>query len=618
MEIVIASGKGGTGKTFVATNLARVLQDTLGENLSLIDCDVEEPNVHLFFPKQQVTKEKVTIISPVDIDNQKCNSCGKCVEVCSFNALAKVKNNILMFRELCHACGACSFICPTEAIIEGEREIGDIFHSSGKINLHYATLTCGEGGMTPRLIKKVREEAGPGVNILDAPPGTACPAVESVTNTDLCILVADPTPFGLHDLKLAVNMCRSLGQEPVVIVNRANYLNQELKNYCQTASLEIIGEIPDSREIARIYSQGELVVEKKSVYKKIFSELGEKIKKLAKQRRTIKKPPENIFTSANYNGEKPKTTSNGSEKMNNNNLPELVVISGKGGTGKTSLVGAFAALAGKTVVADCDVDASDLPLLLNPEIEDRGLFSGGFLAEIIQEHCESCGLCKSLCRFEAISERDSTFIIDALACEGCRLCSLACPHNAIRLQAAINGEWYTSRIRFGKMAHARLGFAEENSGRLVSLTRKKADSLVDSPLYREILIDGSPGTGCPVIASLTGARYAILVTEPTLSGLHDLERIIDLTRFFRIPAGVVVNKWDINQGIAKKIEKYSLEQGIDFLGKLPYDEKITLAQINKQTIIEYAPDCTLALEIEDLWGKILALLEKKRKQENIP
>ncbi len=618
MEIVIASGKGGTGKTFVATNLARVLQDTLGENLTLIDCDVEEPNVHIFFPKQKVTKGNVTIKSPVDIDTQKCNGCGKCVEVCNFNALAKVKNTILMFRELCHACGACSFICPMEAIIEGERQIGDIFHSSGEINLHYATLTCGEGGMTPRLIKKVREEAGPGVNILDAPPGTACPAVESVTNTDFCILVADPTPFGLHDLKLAVNMCRALGQEPVVVVNRANYRNQELKKYCQTTSLEIIGEIPDSREIARIYSRGELVVEKNPNYRKLFSELGEKITCLAKQRRAIKKPPEDFFPAANGNLKKPITSSNNSEKGKNNNLPELVVISGKGGTGKTSLVGAFAALAGKTVVADCDVDASDLPLLLNPEIEDRGLFSGGFLAEIFQENCEKCGLCQSLCRFEAISHNDSTFVIDPLGCEGCGLCGLACPNNAIKLQTAINGEWYTSRIRFGKMAHARLGLAEENSGRLVSLTRKKAVSLVDSPLYREILIDGSPGTGCPVIASLTGSRYAILVTEPTLSGLHDLERIIDLTRFFQIPTGVVVNKWDINQGIAQKIEKYSLEQGIDFLGKFPYDEKITLAQFNKQTIIEYAPDCTLSLEIEKLWEKILGLLEKRPEHGNVP
>ncbi len=618
MEIVIASGKGGTGKTIIATNLARVLQENLSENLTLIDCDVEEPNVHLFFPKQKVTKEAVKIQAPVDIDTQKCNGCGKCVEICNFNALAKVKNNVLMFRDLCHACGACSFICPTGAILEGEREIGEIFHSRGKMNLHYAALTCGEGGMSPRLIKKAREEGRDGVNILDSPPGTACPAVESVNNTDLCILVADPTPFGLHDLKLAVNMCRTLGQEPVVVVNRANYRDQELKKYCQTASLEIIGEIPDDREIARIYSRGELVVEKNPTYRKLFSELGEKIINRAKQGCPVKRPAEDIFSSANCNWEQPKTISNSSEKRSNNELPELVVISGKGGTGKTSLVGAFAALAEKTVVADCDVDASDLPLLLNPEVENWGLFSGGILAEIVQEHCSKCGHCQSLCRFEAISHNDSSFVIDPLACEGCGLCSLACPNDAIKLQPAINGEWYTSRIRFGKMAHARLGLAEENSGRLVSLTRKKAGSLVDSPLYREILIDGSPGTGCPVIASLTGARYALLVTEPTLSGLHDLERIIDLTCFFRIPAGVVVNKWDINQGIARKIEKYSLEREIDFLGKLPYDEKITLAQINKQTIIEYSPNCTLAGEIKKLWEKILALLEKKREQGKVP
>ncbi len=609
MEIVIASGKGGTGKTFFATNLARVYRENLSENLTLLDCDVEEPNVHLFFPGQTLEKEKVELLAPTEIDQAKCTSCGKCVDNCAYNALALVKGKVLIFNELCHVCGACSYICPTGAILEGKREIGELFHSRGKINLHYATLTCGEGGMTPRLIKKVRAQGGAGINILDASPGTACPAVETIKNTDLCILVTDPTPFGLHDLQLAANMCRKLGKEPVVIVNRACYRDSKLVEYCRRSSLEIIGEIPDSREIARAYSNGEMIVEKNPRYFELFSQLGEKILKIAPLNRPAKKPEEEtIFPQ----GEERAITSrvNSVPQRNNHKPAELVVISGKGGTGKTSLLAAFAALAQKTIAADCDVDASNLPLLLPPETQEWGLFSGGHFAEINQEKCQKCGACQAFCRFNSISFKENTYWIDPLECEGCGLCYLVCPHDSIELQEAINGKWFVSKIKFGKMAHAWLGLAEENSGRLVTLTRKKAARLATSDQFREVLIDGSPGTGCPVIASLTGSSYALLVTEPTLSGFHDLKRIVDLTHFFNIKAGVVINKWDINQGIAEKIEKYSLEQELDFLGKISYDDSITEAQVARQTVIEFAPYSKIAGEIKELWQKLLCILQK--------
>jgi len=289
-------------------------------------------------------------------------------------------------------------------------------------------------------------------------------------------------------------------------------------------------------------------------------------------------------------------------------MKELVVISGKGGTGKTSIAAAFASLATNAVIADCDVDASDLHLLLEPEVEESGSFVGGFLAGIAPEVCTGCGACHEACRFYAIRKEgcngETIYTVDPLSCEGCGVCKIVCEENAVELTEAVNGQWFVSKIRYGAMAHARLGMAEENSGRLVTLTRKKAERLNAERDNEQNLIDGSPGTGCPVIASLTGARYALVVTEPTVSGIHDMRRILELTEFLDIPTGVVVNKWDINPEISDEIREGALEAGAEFLGKLPYDERITQAQMQKQTIVEYAPDCEVSRAIKKLWAQI--------------
>ncbi|MEA3421470.1 MAG: 4Fe-4S binding protein, partial [Acidobacteriota bacterium] len=543
MEIAISSGKGGTGKTFIATNLAVSLAG-MGEKVTYLDCDVEEPNGHLFLKPRIDRQEDVVILSPLGVDEDKCILCGKCAEVCHYNAIAVIKDKVLFFRELCHACGACKIICPEDAIIEKDRKIGVLKHGkSSLIDFHYALLETAEGGMSPRLVKRVRSCTREGINILDSSPGTACPVVETVKDVDLCVLVTDPTPFGINDLKLAVNMAREVGQEPVVLVNRAEYYDENLKEYCSSEKLEIIGEIPDDRKIAEVYSIGNIVVEKLPQYRKQFEEIALKIMNLASRERIVQKSQEKEERKAKKEIDKPAPHSVPGAKRPR----ELVIISGKGGTGKTSIAACFAALAGETVIADCDVDAADLHLVLNPKIKYRGDFIGGVIAEIDQDKCTGCGKCKEACRFSAIKEEvsnnKSRFFIDDLACEGCGVCFLVCEDEAVKVRDAVNGEWFISETKYGPMSHAKLGIAQENSGRLVTLVRNNEVQLAQDIKKYEAVVDGSPGTGCPVIASLTGAAFALVVTEPTVSGLHDLDRILKVVRHFSIPCGVVVNKY---------------------------------------------------------------------------
>ena len=278
---------------------------------------------------------------------------------------------------------------------------------------------------------------------------------------------------------------------------------------------------------------------------------------------------------------------------------ELVVISGKGGTGKTSITACFAALEKKSVTADCDVDAADLHLVLQPKIIDRGDFSGGVKAKIDLKKCTSCGRCRQACRFSAIEVKDNKFFIDPLLCEGCGVCKLVCPSEAVILNEEVNGEWYVSETRFGPMSHAKLGIAEENTGKLVVLVRQKAEGLTGNEGLKRIS-DGAPGTGCPVIASLTGVDYAVIVTEPTVSGLHDLERILDLTQHFNIKSGIIVNKSDINIEMTKKIQDLAKARSIEVLGSLIYDEDFTKAQMQGRSLVEYINNDTTE-QIKNIW-----------------
>lgn len=301
------------------------------------------------------------------------------------------------------------------------------------------------------------------------------------------------------------------------------------------------------------------------------------------------------------------------------NMKELVVISGKGGTGKTSIVASFASLADRAVLADCDVDAADLHLVLDPTIVKREKFSGGSRARIKSGHCNACGKCEEICRFDAIyfdgpgnGTVDKTFRVDPISCEGCGVCAWFCAENAIEFGPVVNGEWFVSDTRCGPMVHAKLGVAEENSGKLVSLVRTHAKKIAEERKSSLILIDGSPGIGCPVVASITGADLVLVVTEPTLSGLHDLQRVADLTRYFGIETLVCINKWDLNEDIALRIETQALQRGLKLAGRVRYDRAVTDAQIKKQSVVEYTQEGS-AEDIRQLWANVMEVVDNPGK-----
>jgi MinD superfamily P-loop ATPase len=295
-------------------------------------------------------------------------------------------------------------------------------------------------------------------------------------------------------------------------------------------------------------------------------------------------------------------------------MKELVVISGKGGTGKTSIVASFAALAGNAVLADCDVDAADLHLVLEPQVLKRESFSGGKRARIKSGHCIACGKCEEICRFDAIAydgpgngRVPRTFRVDPIACEGCGVCAWYCAEDAIEFAPVVNGEWFVSRTRFGPMVHARLGIAEENSGKLVSILRTQAKAVAEQEGLDLVIIDGSPGIGCPVIASITASQLVLIVTEPTLSGEHDMKRVAELARHFRIPAMVCVNKRDINPELAARIESQAAHHGLALAGSIRYDPAVTDAQMRGQSVVEYR-DHGAAADIRRLWSAVQHVL----------
>ncbi|MGB9716627.1 MAG: ATP-binding protein [Thermodesulfovibrionales bacterium] len=281
-------------------------------------------------------------------------------------------------------------------------------------------------------------------------------------------------------------------------------------------------------------------------------------------------------------------------------MKQIVVISGKGGTGKTILTASFASLAKNKVMVDCDVDAADLHLLLHPEIKERHEFRSGVIAKINSDICEQCGECISVCRFNAIS---GDFTIDPISCEGCTICSYVCPTGAIILEENISGEWFISNTKYGPLVHAKLGIAEENSGKLVSQVRQVAKEIAEKENLDYIIIDGPPGIGCPVIASLANADLAVIVTEPTLSGIHDMERVAHVSKHFKVSTKVVINKFDINQENAEEIKKICQEEDIEVVAQLPFSEKVSESIVRGMPIVEFCSN-GIVQGISSLWERI--------------
>ncbi|MFW6414566.1 MAG: P-loop NTPase, partial [Verrucomicrobiota bacterium] len=565
MTITVASGKGGTGKTTFAVNLAYSLGQR-GQNVRLLDCDVEEPNDHLFFNPEFKTEQDVCVPKPV-WDAGKCTACGKCAEACNYNAIAVVKGKVLIFNELCHSCGTCAYVCPEGAITEQETAVGKVQAAPDNRPFYFARgmLNIGEA-LAPNVVQGVKEYLDPeAVNIIDASPGTACPVVEALEDSDVALLVTEPTPFGLNDLKLAVGMSLKLGIPTGIIINRSDGRDKIITDYAEKVGLPIAGRIPFKRAYAETYSGGNLIAES-------FPEMQNNLISIY-DNLAAAQPPEpekDVFELEPEGSEDFRTGS--AERYK-----EITVISGKGGTGKTTVVGALAHLVENKVLADNDVDAADLHLLLAPKVYEGHDFVGGIKAEIETDKCIGCGKCAEACHFNSIRFDGpanefvgQTYRIEPLACEGCGLCPRVCPVEAIKTEEKTTGRWYISNTEFGAMAHAKLGIAEENSGRLVSKVRDCGAELADSLKQELLLGDGPPGTGCPVIASVSGTDLVVIVTEPTVSGVHDMKRVMQLAAHFGIPTAVVINKADLNPEQADFIDRIARDNNSQVIGRIPF------------------------------------------------
>jgi MinD superfamily P-loop ATPase len=291
-------------------------------------------------------------------------------------------------------------------------------------------------------------------------------------------------------------------------------------------------------------------------------------------------------------------------ESNDDHLKQVVIISGKGGTGKTTLAAAFTKMTKNVVVADCDVDAADLPLVLKPEIKHSFSYLGTKKAVIDPKHCTECSLCVEYCRFDAIHN----YKVDPFACEGCGFCYRICPENAIIMQDIISGYYYVSVFSGGDFVFAALEPGEGNSGKLVSEVKNRSKSIAQRVESKRLFVDGPPGIGCPVNASIAGVDFAIIVTEPTVSGLHDLKRVVQLIKRFHIPAAVVINKYDLNQDMTNWIEKYAIKINLEIAGKIPFDENVDKALLAEKSIIEFE-DSPAAREISHIWDKVNQILK---------
>jgi MinD superfamily P-loop ATPase len=285
-------------------------------------------------------------------------------------------------------------------------------------------------------------------------------------------------------------------------------------------------------------------------------------------------------------------------------MKQVTILSGKGGTGKTTITACFATLSENAVFADCDVDASNLHLLLNPKIKETNEFMGLNVAYIDPEKCIKCGKCMEVCRFNAIED----FVVDPIHCEGCKVCVVNCPVMAIEYNPRVSGHAYISETKYGPMSHARLTPGMENSGKLVTQVRQNASKIAEEQEKDLVLVDGSPGIGCPVIASIANVDASVVVVEPTLSGIHDLKRALELLEHFEITPYVIMNKYDINEENSADLEKFCNENNIELLGMIPFDPTVTKAMVQRKPIVEFSPDSPAAKAIVEIWKRFSSLL----------
>lgn len=292
-------------------------------------------------------------------------------------------------------------------------------------------------------------------------------------------------------------------------------------------------------------------------------------------------------------------------------MKEITILSGKGGTGKTSITAAIASLAQNAVFCDNDVDAADLHLILTPKIQQSNTFIGARIAKIDQTTCTNCGLCYENCRFDSIEIKANKYLINPIKCEGCRLCEHICPAKAIETTPSLENSWFISETRYGKMVHAQMGPGEENSGKLVAKIREESKALAKKQQKDWIINDGPPGIGCTTISAITGTNHVLLIIEASVTGFHDIQRVIELTNYFNVSMSAIINKFSLNGEISTEIEQYLKRQSIPLLAKIPFDNTITEAQIVQKTIIEYAPKNQISKIIKSAWEQLQNQMKSK-------
>ncbi|MDD3146011.1 MAG: ATP-binding protein [Candidatus Riflebacteria bacterium] len=612
MKIAICSGKGGTGKTTVTLSLAWTLgqADEFTMPVRVLDCDVEEPNCHLFLRCNYAAPQPVNAEKPV-FDMTKCIGCGRCANKCRYNAIAMVKGTPLMFNDMCHSCGVCAAVCPHDAITLKPEPIGDILtdDSFKPFSFAYGRLNVGES-QSPMVIGKLQKLSPEGfLTLMDGPPGTACSAVKTISGAEKVILVTEPSPFGAHDLKLALNLCNELQKPCAVFINRSDENDTIIEELAKIHQVPVIGRIPFRREYARACSEGLILA---AEYPSLRAEI---IASFSRLLHDAAIPLRHVDSGAS-SAELSQTPSGAGSK--NGNYQEITILSGKGGTGKTSVAGAFSALAESRVFADCDVDAANLKLLLSGKTLFSSSVSLSHQAVIDPLKCIKCGKCMESCRFEAIDRDPATgaFRVNELHCEGCGLCVEICPAKAISDKRNETGRLMMSDAGGGTLIHADLSTAAENSGKLVSMVRDLAFAVVDQQKKDWLISDGPPGTACPAIASVTGSDRVILVTEPSVAAMHDLERVIKLVRHFGLTPEIIINKADINGSVARRIHELAVSANSRVIGEIPFDESIKQAIKAGVPVIDFDRNSPASQAITSIWNKIKETRNEDRNSRN--
>ncbi|PIE89857.1 MAG: hypothetical protein CR997_09275 [Acidobacteria bacterium] len=609
MKIVIASGKGGTGKTTVALNLAYYLNVVCGEKVQLIDCDVETPNASLFLDINYRENLDCNLLKPV-IDAEKCVACGKCVHACEYHALARVRDSILTFHELCHSCHACAYVCESGAIDMEPVKIGIIKQGRVRESFEFlqGELNVGEV-QAPQVISELKtyyqEEA---IVIIDAPPGTACSVVSSMSGSEYGILVTEPTPFGLNDLKLAVELACKMGLKVGVVLNRSCDEDAFIEDYLKEVGIPLMGKIRYDLQYAKSYSSGKLLLQQHPELEQNFEQIWSRMSELKKVNMFHQKLPVERETYRLQDS-----------SMVHHQLEELVVISGKGGTGKTTITAALSRLVPNKVLADNDVDAANLCLMYDTSVLNSELFIGGKVCAINPENCTNCGVCLEACQFDAIFVEDGQHVIQEMNCEGCMLCEKICPTHSIESRSEAAGEKYVSVSDDGNLylSHAKLFVGAENSGKLVTNVRQTARDVAYTRGEPLVVSDGPPGAGCPVISAITGVTHVLVVTEATKSGMLDLEKTLKLLKHFSLTSFVIINKYDLNEEVTAQIENTCARYPSKVIGKIPCDQEVHYALVNNRDLISHGKGRAYKALLK-IWGTLneeLPYLSAKKKKQ---